>query len=48
MGKERRWWGMVSRVLDNTGATERAGAIMYKAVVRMVIIYMSNIWVIME
>ena len=40
-------WGVMSRVLENTGAEMRTGAILYKEVVQTVLLYGSNSWVIM-
>ena len=45
--KARRRWGMIVRVLVNTGATVRACGMMYKAVYQLVIIYGSESWVVM-
>ena len=43
--KSRRLWGMVTRVLEKTGATVQAQGAMYKAVAQLVLLYSSNIWV---
>ena len=40
--KAWRRWGMIARVLANTGATVWYGGMMYKAVVQSVIIYVSE------
>ena len=39
---------MVSIVLDKTGAIVRARGVLYKEVVQMVLLYWSEIWMIME
>ena len=39
---------MVAKVLMNMGATVRAWAMMYKSVVETVLIYGSDIWVLMD
>ena len=41
------WWGVIARVLANMGATVREGGMMYKAVDQSVILYVSEIWVVM-
>ena len=46
LGKARSWRGMVSRVLDNTGAMMRSRKMLYKAVVQTVLLYRINSWVI--
>ena len=46
--KAQRRWGMIARVLVKTGATVRAHWMMYKAVAQSLILYSSEIWVVME
>ena len=41
--KAWKWWGMVERVLERTGETERSQGDIYKAVVKSVLLYGSNI-----
>ena len=41
-----RWWGMILRVLMNTGATVRAHGIMYKAAAQTVLLYDNESWVV--
>ena len=36
---------MVLRVMEKSGATVQAGGVFYKAVVQVVLIYRSEIWV---
>ena len=43
--KARRPWGIIVRVLEKTGATVWARGIMYKAVVQLMLLYGSDIWV---
>ena len=40
-----RQWGMIAMVLMNTGATMRALGVMYKEVVQLVLLYVSESWV---
>ena len=44
--KARRRWGMISRVLERTGATVRAQGEIYKAVAPSVLLYGSDSWVV--
>ena len=37
--KARRWWGMVAEVVMNTRAMVRSRGLLYKAVVKTVLIY---------
>ena len=46
--KAQQMWGMVSRVLVKVGATMQALEMMYKTVVQMVLIYVSESWVITD
>ena len=45
--KAQRQWGMISRVLENTGAMVRDRGVMYNVVVQPVLLYGSEIWVVM-
>ena len=42
MRKEQRQWGVLAKVLPNTGANLRARAIIYNVVVHMVLLYGSK------
>ena len=44
--KARRWWGMISTVLERTGEKVRSRGEMYKAVTQLVLLYVSEIWVV--
>ena len=44
--KARSWWGMIARVLAKTVAMVRARGIMYKVVDKLVILYVSESWVV--
>jgi len=46
--KARKRWGMVSRVLVRDGASPRAMAMFYKAVVQSVLLYGSETWVLTD
>ena len=48
MGKMRMWLGIVWRVLYNTGVTMRSRSVLYKAMVKTVMLYRSDSWVITE
>ena len=43
--KAWRWWGMIERILERTGATVRSRGAMYKAVAQSVLLYGSKRWV---
>ena len=45
--KARRQRGMIERVLAKTGATVHARGMMYKAVAQSMLLYRSEIWVVM-
>ena len=45
--KAQRRWGVISRVLEKTGATVRSWGMIYKAVAQSVLLYSSDIWVVM-
>ena len=45
MRNVQRRWGMVSGVLVKIGETVRVGAMLYKALVQVVLLYGSEIWV---
>ena len=38
-GKARRRWGMVSKVMEKTGAMVSSGTLVYKVVVHTVLLY---------
>ena len=44
----QRRWGVIVRVLEKVGATVQAFGMMYKAVAQSLILYSSEIWVVME
>ena len=46
LSKARRWWVMVARVLSNTVSMVQARGIMYKAVEQLVLLYISETWVV--
>jgi len=48
LGKARRRWGTVSRVLVRDGANHRCMAMFYKAVVQSVLLFGSETWVISD
>ena len=48
MSKTRRRWGMIVRVLTNTGETVQAQGIIYKALAQSVILYVSEGWVVTD
>ena len=47
LNKAWRWWGVISRVLTKTVATVRSRGVIYKALAQSVILYGSEIWVVM-
>ena len=44
--KELSWWGMITRVLESTGSIVRERRMMYKAVSQLVLLYVSESWVV--
>ena len=48
MRKAQWWWGVVGKVLTKTGETAQAWAMIYKVVVKTVILYGSEGWVVMD
>ena len=42
LGKSRRRWGVVWRVLDKTGTSVQARTIIYKTIVQTVLLYSSK------
>ena len=46
LNKERRWWGMILRVLMKTGAIVWVRGMMYKAVAQAVLLYGRKRWVV--
>ena len=46
--KSHRRWGMVEKFLGKTGKPIKARAMMYKAVVQLVLLYGRKIWVVMD
>ena len=48
LSKAQRRWGMVEKVLKNTGELVRSQVMLYKLVVQMVLLYRSNNCGVME
>ena len=48
MRKAQWWWGVVGKVMTKTGETVQAWAMIYKVVVKTVILYGSEGWVVMD
>ena len=46
--KSQRRWGMAAKAMGNTGEPIKAREMMYKVVVKEVLLYGSEIWVVME
>ena len=44
--KERRWWGIISRVLMKMEAMMRSCGVIHKAVEQSLLVYSSDIWVV--
>ena len=42
------WWGMVAKVLTRTGVTVQAQSMLYKAVVKTVLLYRTESWMVMR
>ena len=48
MSKVQQLWVIVAKVFLNTGAMVRAREMMHKVVVQMVLVYGSDIWVVIN
>ena len=46
--KAQIWWGVVTKVLTSIGAAVWAHSVIYKAVLRTVLIYWIDIYVVMD
>ena len=46
--KAQQRWGIVTKVMWNTGAPIKSRSVMYKVVVQAVLLYRSEIWLIMD